>query len=226
MNILFTICARAGSKGVKSKNIRMFAGYPLVCYTLAAYSLFIEKHGEEYGEIRLAVNTDSEKLLEQINQTQTAYTYIPRKETLSGDTVAKIDVIRDTLLRMEEKEDIRFDIVLDLDLTSPLRTVKDIKGTLEAVLGSEEADISFSVTESRRSPYFNMVCKKENGFYNTVLPGNFAARQQVPACFDMNASIYAYKREYLLSGRTGERNAVIWRMQDTAVLDIQKRNRL
>lgn len=220
MNILFTICARAGSKGVKSKNIRMFSGYPLVYYTLSAYQLFVEKYGREYGECRLVVNTDSDKLLEQINNSKISYAYVPRKETLAGDSVAKISVIRDTLECMEKKEGIIFDIVLDLDLTSPLRTANDIRGILEAVLQNKDADISFSVTDSRRSPYFNMVCKKDNGFFNTVIPGNYVARQQVPVCYDMNASIYAYKREYLLSGRNQERNAVIWKMKDTAVLDI------
>lgn len=220
MNILFTICARAGSKGVKSKNTRIFCGYPLVYYTLSAYQLFVERYGSEYGKIMLAVNTDSTDLLAQIDHSGLTYTYIPRKEDLAGDTVSKISVIRDTMVQVEEKEEAVFDIVLDLDLTSPLRTAKDIKGTLDAVLQNPDADISFSVTESRRSPYFNMVCEKEQGFFNTVIPSNFVARQQVPVCYDMNASIYAYKREYLLSGRTQERNAVIWKMRDTAVLDI------
>ncbi|MCM1326532.1 MAG: acylneuraminate cytidylyltransferase family protein [Bacteroidales bacterium] len=220
MNILVTICARAGSKGVKSKNTRMFCGYPLVYYTLSAYQLFTKKYGSEYDSIQLAINTDSEALVEQMNQSGIAYTHIVRKEELAGDRVAKISVIRDTLQRMEEKENITYGAVLDLDLTSPLRTIKDVKGTLDALLQRPGADIAFSVTRSRRSPYFNMVCEKEDGFFNTVISSNFVARQQTPVCFDMNASIYAYEREYLLSGRNQERKAVIWTMEDRAVLDI------
>ncbi len=221
MNILFTICARAGSKGVKSKNTRLFCGYPLVYYTLSAYQVFAEKYGREYGRIQLAVNTDSDALIEQMEQSGIDYIRIPRKNDLAGDRVAKIDVIRDTLLQMEEKEAIIYETVLDLDLTSPLRTVNDIKGTLEALWQRTDADISYSVTESRRSPYFNIVCEKENGFFNTVIPSGFVARQQAPACYDMNASIYAYGREYLLSGRGDEEcSAVIWKMEDRAVLDI------
>lgn len=220
MNILFTICARAGSKGVKSKNTRMFCGYPLVYYTLSAYQLFVERYGSGYDKIPLAINTDSEALIEQADQSGTAYTHISRKDELAGDRVAKISVIRDTLLQMEEKEGIIYDVVLDLDLTSPFRTVRDVKGTLDALLQKPGADIAFSVTQSRRSPYFNMVCEKEDGFFNTVISSNFVARQEVPDCFDMNASIYAYGREYLLSGRNQERKAVIWKMEDRAVLDI------
>ena len=43
MNVLFTICGRAGSKGFKNKNLKMFLGVPLVYYSIAAIALYIEK---------------------------------------------------------------------------------------------------------------------------------------------------------------------------------------
>ncbi|MDD3137793.1 MAG: acylneuraminate cytidylyltransferase family protein [Lachnospiraceae bacterium] len=220
MNILFTICARAGSKGVKSKNTREFCGYPLVYYTLSAYDLFVKKYGKQYGSTMLVVNTDSDVLVQQMRDSNVEFTYVPREENLAGDVVAKIDVIRDTLLKVENKSNQKYDIVMDLDLTSPLRTAEDIKGTLDAILNDKQADISFSVTESRRSPYFNMVCEKTDGYFNTVIDAKFVSRQQVPVCYDMNASIYGYSREFLLSYRNHDRKAVIWKMKDTAVLDI------
>ncbi len=220
MKLLVTICARAGSKGVKSKNIREFCGRPILYYTLASYQLFIEKYAAEFHDITLAVNTDSRELVEQMERSGIPYVSIAREEELAGDYVSKMSVIRDTLLKVEEQTKKCYDITVDLDLTSPIRTAEDIKGTIETLLSDENADISYSVTESRRSPYFNMVCIKENGYYNTVLKSEFVSRQQVPVCFDMNASIYAYRRRYLIEGQANERNAVIWRMSDTAVLDI------
>ena len=83
MNILFTICARAGSKGVKGKNVRMFCQKPLVHYTLEIYEKFVKKHVDEGNEIELAVNTDSELLLEQIQKKGTKYIFVKRKEILS-----------------------------------------------------------------------------------------------------------------------------------------------
>ena len=44
MNILFTICGRAGSKGFKNKNLKEMNGVPLVYYTLAAIKAYIEAH--------------------------------------------------------------------------------------------------------------------------------------------------------------------------------------
>lgn len=220
MKLLFTICARAGSKGLKSKNTKDFNGHALVKYTLAAYRLFCKQYRECYEDIQLAVNTDSKILIEQIDKTNTEYIYINREESLSGDVVAKIDVIRDTLIKSEALKKEKFDIVVDLDLTSPIRMESDIKGTIDKVLEDSGADISFSVTESRRSPYFNMVSQKANGYFDRVIQADYVCRQQTPECYDMNASIYAYKRDYLMSDKGINRNAVVWKMRDTAVLDI------
>lgn len=76
------------------------------------------------------------------------------------------------------------------------------------------------MTDARRSPYFNMVCLKENGFYDRVILSGVTSRQQTPVCYDMNASIYAYRRSYLFSDNETNRKALIWEMEDTAVLDI------
>ena len=65
-----------------------------------------------------------------------------------------------------------------------------------------------------------MVKQDEDGYFRTVLQSDFVARQQAPVCYDMNASIYAYRREYLLSDRITDRKALIWVMDDTGVLDI------
>lgn len=219
MNILFTICARAGSKGVKGKNTKEFCGYPLLAYTVAAYELFCQKYGQT-DCIYLALNTDSELLLQQMETPGTDYIYVKREEELAGDVVSKKDVIQNTLIRCEEKVKLCFDVVVDLDLTSPLRRADDIRGTIDTLLSDKNADISYSVTGARRSPYFNMVSKEENGYYSTVIATQFATRQQTPVCYDMNASIYAYTREYLLSDRIYERKALIWEMPDTGILDI------
>ena len=220
MNVLFTICARAGSKGVKGKNPGQFCGIPLAAYTVAAFRLFRQRFGAAYDEILLAVNTDSPLLIEQMEGTAVEYFYIPRTQELAGDTVAKKNVIKDTLIKCEEKTGRIYDVVLDLDLTSPLRMADDIKGTLEVLEEDAGADIAYSVTPSRRSPYFNMVAKKEDGYYHTVTETEFTSRQQCPACFDMNASIYAYRREYTLEDRILPRKEVVWQMKDTGILDI------
>ena len=216
MKLLFTICARKGSKGLKNKNISNFLDYPICYYTLSAYQLFKDKYG---FECELAVNTDSEELINQIKKTCIIFKHIQRTDELAGDRVGKIDVIKDTYKKMNKE----FDYIIDLDLTSPLRTVEDIKGVLDKLTENSNADASFSMTNSRRSPYFNQVCKNEKGFFEVVNNLGFTSRQQAPEIFDMNASIYAYRPNYLLDNNVKklfDGKLTAYQMKDTAILDI------
>lgn len=220
MNILFTICARAGSKGITGKNVKIFCGQPLVYYTLEIYEKYLKKYSNSQTRIDLAVNTDSEKLLQQIGNKKTEFISIQRDENLAGDVVAKGNVIRDTWIKAERINKCEYDLVVDLDVTAPLRNLEDVVGTISTVILNDECNFAYSVVESRRNPYFNMVCENEKGFYDRVIQSDYTARQQVPKCFDMNASIYVYARSYLLDMRNENRSALIWVMEDSFVLDI------
>ncbi len=77
-----------------------------------------------------------------------------------------------------------------------------------------------TVAAARRNPYFNQLKRTEHGF-KKVVESNFTARQQAPEIFDMNASIYAYRPEYLRAGKgvlDGYCEAV--EMDDTGILDL------
>lgn len=223
MKILFTVCARAGSKGVKSKNSRLFLDVPICYYTLSAYKLFCNKYKNQFEVIQLALNTDSDELVKQFEDSNVDYIYIPRTEELGGDRVAKADVICDTLKKVEDITNCEYDYVVDLDLTSPLRTSEDIKGCIDKIVEYKDANVAYSVTNSRRQPAFNMVMQDKDGYMKVVVPSNYVSRQEAPETFDMNASIYAYRREPLLNTTTKDvfdGKCVGWVMKDTAVLDI------
>lgn len=222
MNILFTICARAGSKGLKGKNVQFLLGYPLVYFTLSAFDLYKKKHQQSYEHLDLAVNTDSKELIRQIEETGISYIYIARKNDLAGDRVSKSQVIIDTVEQVEQRTNQVYDLIIDLDLTSPLRGVIDIEGIINTAREREDKDIIFSVTKSRRSPFFNMV-KRDNDDYSIVNKTDFVTRQEAPECFDMNASIYAYKRSFLSNPnyrKVTDGKMTVWEMPDTLILDI------
>lgn len=221
MNILALICARKGSKGVEGKNVRDFLGRPISYYTLSAYSLFLERYMKD-NSYMLAVNTDSEELVEQLGRTNLSYIIIDRKEELAGDRVSKIDVIRDSLVIAEERSSKKFDLVLDLDVTSPLRKASDIYNIIEKIKERNDADIALSVTDARRNPYFNQLAMNEAGFLTTVIQSNFIARQQTPEVFDANASLYVYRPSYLKDSDGIFLNARLVGsiMEDTGILDI------
>lgn len=220
MNILFTICGRAGSKGFKNKNLKEFNGHPLVYYTLAAIYLFKENNKDK--EIDVVLNTDSQELINIVEDQLflSDINIINRDGSLAGDKVAKVDVIKDCYLKMSEVKE--YDYIIDLDITSPLRTVEDIENALVVMMKDPLCDIVFSVVKSRRNPYFNMV--QENGdYYKKVCESNFTTRQSAPEIYDLNASIYVYNSKFLntnIEKTILDYNCKISEMTDYLVLDI------
>ena len=222
MHILFTICGRAGSKGIKNKNIRDFLGKPLAYYTISAIDLYLKQH--EDIEYDIVINSDSNKLLEMMDKNpMRKVELIERDSSLGGDTVGKVDVIFNCLEIMEARKKCKYDMVVDLDITSPLRRVQDIARVI-TTHQKTGADVTTTVATARRNPYFNQVKKVELG-YKKVIDSNFTARQQAPEIFDMNASIYAYKPEFLSSGKgVLDGYCEVVEMFDTAVLDLDHEN--
>lgn len=224
MKILFTICGRAGSKGIKNKNLKKFLGLSLPFYTLSVIDMFIKKNKNIYCDIVL--NTDSQELSKLIkNEISIPVYFINRDQSLGEDNTPKTLVIQNSYVYIKEKFSKNYDVIIDLDITSPLRTLSDLEN-LVLKYQESNADVVFSVTESRRNPYFNMVMKAENG-YNRVIRTEFNARQEAPEIFDMNASMYAYKPSFLISGKhIFDSKCDIIKMLDTAVLDIDHENDL
>lgn len=222
MNILFTLCGRAGSKGVKGKNARDFLEIPLVWYSMANIALYKERYtGSDH--IDIVLNTDSEDLIKLVEKVKDIdITVLHRDASLGGDKVPKVAVILDCLTRSEELFKVKYDMVVDLDITSPLRTVRDIKNAIDKKAGRSDVDVVYSVAPSRRNPYFNMV-KEENGFFCKAILSNFTTRQEAPVFYDMNASIYAYSPDALKNKEhatffNSNCDAII--MADTGILDI------
>lgn len=218
MKVLFTICGRAGSKGIKNKNIRMFCGKYLVYYSISTIDLFLRKHPEVEADI--VANSDSKELLELVsNNKMRRIETILRDESLAGDTVGKVAVINDCMAKMQDKKPYCYDMVIDLDITSPIRTVDDLEEVVK-VHAETGADVTTTVAQARRNPYFNQIKKTEHG-YKKVIDSDFTARQQAPEIYDMNASIYIYKPDFLHSGQgvlDGYCEAV--EMYDTGILDL------
>ncbi len=218
MRILFTICGRAGSKGFKNKNLKKMRGVPLAFFTLAAINGYKEAHPDD--KIMIVLNSDSEPLMNLMKgQDRISVKIVPRKKDLAGDVVPKVDVIRDTFLACG---DFVPDVIIDLDITSPMRRVRDIENIISEYKKGIY-DLVFSVVEARRSPYFNMVEKKSDGYFRKICESNYTARQQAPKIYEMNASIYAYSPSFLkneIKGTILDYKCGISVMNDYLVLDI------
>lgn len=218
--LIITICGRAGSKGFKNKNLKTFCNKPLVHYSLSAVEMFLKARPDVEADI--VVNTDSGLLRDMVINTYPEVEFLHRPAALCGDAVAKMEVFQHSLKTMEEKKGIQYDYHMDLDITSPLRTAEDVAACFTAIENRPDLDMIMSAAPSRRSPYMNMA-KREGNYVEQVIKTAFVARQQTPQCYDINASIYVFTREFLVSNTTGflwDGKCDIYEMMDTGVLDI------
>lgn len=219
-NILITICGRAGSKGCKNKNLKDFLGKPLVYYTLSA--AFDFKNRVQNASVDICLNTDSPDLWTIVSDKYPEVVYIDRNKQLGEDKVPKAAVWHNCIDVLEAKFNKKYDYMIDLDITSPLRQKDDILNAYKLKQEREDADMVESVCNCRRNPYFNMY--KEDGKYvSTVIDSNFTTRQEAPAVYDENASIYVLETKFFMNNEINMLNkakTVIYQMKDTAVLDI------
>tara|TARA_B100001093_G_scaffold502459_1_gene555512 strand:- start:444 stop:1136 length:693 start_codon:yes stop_codon:yes gene_type:complete len=192
MKILCSICARGGSTTLKNKNIKVLNGKPLIVHTLitAMKTKIFDK---------IIVSSDSKNIL-RISKKYADY-LIDRPFRLSHDKAPKIPAIKHALLNSEKYFNKKFDIIVDLDATSPLRQASDISGALKKFIKNKNSNL-LSVCPANKNPYYNMVelkRKKIKIVKDTKI--NFYGRQEAPKIFDVNASIYIWKRSSLLNAK-------------------------
>ena len=192
MNILCTICARGGSKGLPEKNIKTLKGKPLIAWSIEQ-ALRINKITD------VIVSTDSEKIA-YIAKEYGAKVPFLRPDYLAEDGTGKWDVWQHALKISENFYKKKYDLYVDLDCTSPLRDDEDIYIAIENLINST-ADCIFSISESRKNPYFNMV-EYENNFLKISKPTNpvILCRQAAPKVYDHVASLYVLKTNFLRNG--------------------------
>lgn len=186
--VLCIIPARSGSKGLPGKNIKKLLGKPLIVYTIK------QAEGSKYID-RIIVSTDSPQIA-GISRRYGAETPFIRPKKLATDKSSTIDVLLHAIHWLEKEEDYGFDILVLLHANAPLRKKEDIDKCIELLL-SENADNIFSVTEAHRNPYFNIVELTADKRARLIRKGNFASRQSAPKVFDMNSSIYVWRKEVL-----------------------------
>jgi len=189
MKRICSICARGGSKGVKNKNIRPLLGKPLI-----AHSILQAKEADCFDCI--AVSSDSQEILDIAKKWGADY-LIKRPDDMASDFSAKLPSIQHCVEETEKIIGYTVDTVVDLDATSPLRSVDDILNSIKMFEESNNSSNLITASPSRRSPYFNLVELNDDNYVrrSKTLDTAIVRRQDSPKCFDMNASIYIWKRK-------------------------------
>ena len=107
-------------------------------------------------------------------------------------------MFKDALTKSEKYFKIKYDYIFDLDVTSPLRKIIDLKNAFIKIKNSTKALNLVTVSEAAKNPYFNMVEQNKGKIYiSKKLINNINSRQKAPKVYEMNASIYIWRRKTL-----------------------------
>jgi N-acylneuraminate cytidylyltransferase len=191
MSTVACIFARAGSKGIPNKNIRIFNGKPLITWTIQT-ALQVKLIDQIY------VSTDSEEIADIAKLAGAIVPFIRPKELASDESPEWLSWQHFLRYFKNTSGDLP-EIFVSLPTTSPLRSISDIENCLKE-FKKGNADIVLGVSHASKSPFFNMVTKDGENFLNLVIDNGkqFARRQDAPEIFDLTTSCYVGNPNFIL----------------------------
>ncbi len=169
--VLALIPARGGSKSIPHKNIRPFAGFPLIAYSIAA--------GLAAKTVnRVIVSSDDPEIL-SVARRYGAETPFQRPEEYSLDHTPDLPVFQHALDWLLENEVYRPEIVIQLRPTSPFRRVAHIDQAVYQLLERPEADAVRTVCVPFQNP-FKMWRIGSNGLMSPLMETKFIEPYNMP----------------------------------------------
>lgn len=194
--VLAVVPARGGSKGIPLKNLKPVGGK-----TLLARTLELALEIPELSEI--CVSTDHEQIKAAAHE-YPSVRVVDRPEELSGDRVADTPVLQHAVTHMESIVGERFDTVVMLQVTSPLRTTEDIYSCLELISSSHCDSVwTVSPTELHYHPLKQLVIGEDSKLSLYDQRGlEIIARQQLEPVFHRNGCCYALRRDFLMEAHS------------------------
>jgi N-acylneuraminate cytidylyltransferase/CMP-N,N'-diacetyllegionaminic acid synthase len=163
---------------------------------LVAHSI---RHAQGSGLFDAVIVSTDDQEVRRIAENERVDLVVERPKDLATATAGKVAAILHAVKAAEGELGQSFDIVVDLDVTSPLRVPEDIVAAVALLEADQEVANVITGSPARRSPYFNLVEREDGGAVRLVRPPDrpLLRRQDAPECFDMNASIYVWRRRAL-----------------------------
>lgn len=187
-SVLALIPARGGSKGVPGKNIRPAGGKPLIAWTIEAV------RASRYVD-RTILSSDDPSIAAIARQFGCEVPFM-RPDELATDKADSMSVVRHALATLPE----RYDYLVLLQPTSPLRSAADIDAALERCIESGAATC-VSVCEPDNSPYWMMTMAADGAVQPLFPPEQIPSRRQdTPPIFALNGAVYVAPADHLAAG--------------------------
>ena len=193
MKILAVIPARLGSKGVPGKNIIKFDGKPLIQYAVdcALNSNLLDK---------IIINSDDQSILDTVDDKNSERIIKElRPKELGSDNSSIVDVVLHTLTQIKDK----YDLVILLQVTSPLRTSQDIKEIVELFTKDEKLEGVVSVVPmDDMNPARMYELGSDSDLKPLMKEAEATRRQDLKPVYYRNGCFYAVKTEVLVQQKT------------------------
>jgi len=203
--ILAIVPARGGSKGIARKNLREVGGVPLVGRVGALIPQLRELD-------RIVISTDDEEIACLAERFGIAAPF-RRPTELSGDFIGDLDVLKHGLEAMEAIDGVRYDVVVMLQPTAPLRRAEQVRAALRKAIDENwDAVWTVSPTDSKAHPLKQLTLGKDGALdYYDPAGDHIIARQQLNQVYHRNGVAYAITRECLMEQNTikGARSAAL-----------------
>jgi CMP-N,N'-diacetyllegionaminic acid synthase len=184
--VLGVIPARADSKRLPNKNIRMLVGKPLVAWTIEAAQK--AKRLTDW-----LVSSDGPLIIDAAKKYGAPVPFI-RPPELATDTVRNIAVVGHALKFMEAKMQITYDIIVLLQPTSPIRNPDHIDQAVDRLWESDlDSAVSVKGPFKKRDPILKAI---RNGILEDYCPVDDPAN--IEPFYLYNAALYAVKRDYFI----------------------------
>lgn len=191
IRILGITLARGGSKSVPRKNIKLIAGVPLIAYTIseALKSKLITRY---------IVSTDDEEIQQVAIQFGAEAPFL-RPSEFSSDNASSVSAMQHAVDWVEKQEGVKYDYIVELMCTNPLKTVEDIDACIEKlILTKADSVIAVHQLEDHHPARIKKIINdKITDFCVREVPES--RRQDLkPNAYIRSGSIYALKRDYLM----------------------------
>jgi YrbI family 3-deoxy-D-manno-octulosonate 8-phosphate phosphatase len=194
--ILAIIPARGGSKGIPRKNIRNFAGYPLIAWSIAAAK-------QSKLVTRIIVSTDDEEIASVAREHGAEVPFL-RPAELAQDKTLDLPVFEHALKWLKENEGYQPDVVVQLRPTSPIRPMDCVDHAINILLDHPRADCVRGVVPAGQNPHKMWRITKQDGPMTPLLevsgidePYN-APRQILPPIYWQTGHIDAIRVSTIL----------------------------
>lgn len=192
MKTVAFIFARGGSKGLPGKNLISLDGKPLL-----GHSIDLAKKIDEVSEIFVSTEDDS---IAKVGEEFGAQVIL-RPKYLAEDNSPEWLSWKHAILDLKDKN-FEFNKFLSIPTSAPLRNVNDVQSCLDLLDSS--VDVVITITESHRSPYFNMVNIQRDGYVKLLSEDGtiYSQRQDAPKSYDLTTVAYVSTPDFILSSES------------------------